>query len=193
LKSFNILVKVDSHSFFQTFRRDKFGRVGASLEAKVLLLLFSIAYGGDPPHAICAYFQVSTPLAREECYKRFLGAIVKIHGDEFLRIPTAPDLRSITTLHKKVHGVAGIIGSLDCMQTRWKNCPVAWQQSFKGRHKAACQHIVLEAAADHFLWLWQVAYVYSGSLNDINILNLSPALDRLTNGSFTNVEEESGV
>jgi hypothetical protein len=61
--------------FFQSFRRDKFGRVGASLEAKVLLPLISIAYG-DPPHAFCAYFQVSTPMARE-CYKRFLHAIVK--------------------------------------------------------------------------------------------------------------------
>jgi hypothetical protein len=67
-------------------------------------------------------------MAREECYKRFLAAIVKIYGDEFLRIPTAADLWSITTLHKKVHGVAGMISSLDCMQTsRWKNCPVAWQ------------------------------------------------------------------
>jgi hypothetical protein len=176
--------------FFQTFRRDKFGRVGPSLEAKVLLPLISIAYG-DAPHAFCAYFQMSTPMARE-CYKHFLTAIVKIYGDEFLRIPSAADLRSITTLHKNVHGIEGMIGSLDCMQTKWKNCPVAWQQSFKGRNKGCC-HIVLEAAADHFLWFWHVSYGYSGALNDVNILNLSPLLERLTNGSFTAIEEESGV
>jgi hypothetical protein len=176
--------------FFQTFRRDKFGRQGPSVEAKVLLPLISIAYG-DPPHTFCAYFQVSTPMARE-CYKHFLAAIVKLYGDEYLRIPTANDLKSVTTLHKHVHGVEGMIGSLDCMQTKWKNCPVAWQQSFKGRNKGSC-NIVLEAAADHFLWFWHVSYGYSGALNDVNILNLSPLLDRLTDGSFTTIEAESGV
>jgi hypothetical protein len=176
--------------FFETFRRDKFGRVGPSLEAKVLLPLISIAYG-DPPHAFCAYFQMSTPMARE-CYRHFLAAIVTLYGDEYLRIPTANDLKSITTLRKHVHRVDGMIGSLDCMQTKWKNCPVAWQQSFKGRNKGSC-HIVLEAAADHFLWFWHVSYGYSGALNDVNILNLSPLLDRFTDGSFTAVETESGV
>ncbi len=179
--------------FFETFRRDKFGRVllGPSLEAKVLLPLISIAYG-DPPHAFCAYSQMSTPMARE-CYKHFLAAIVKLDGDEYLRIPTPrSDLQSVTTLHKHIHGIEGMISSLDCMQTRWKNCPVAWQQSLKGRTKGSC-HIVLEAAADHFLWFWYVSYGYSGSHNDVNILNLSPLLDRLTDGSFTKVEAESGV
>jgi hypothetical protein len=44
---------------------------------------------------------------------------------------------------------AGMVGSLD----RWKNCPIAWQQSFKGRSKGMST-IVLEAAADYNFWFW---------------------------------------
>jgi hypothetical protein len=98
---------------------------------------------------------MSTPMARE-CYKHFLASILKLYRDEFLRRPTggANDLRCITsTFHKHVHGgIERMIGSLDCMQTKWKNCPVAWKQSFKGRRNRGSCHIVLEAATDHFLW-----------------------------------------
>ncbi len=69
-------------------------------------------------------------------------------AEYLLGLPSAADLRNIVALHKRVHGVDGMIGSLDCMQTKWKNCPVAsWQQSFKGRSKGMST-ITLEAAAD---------------------------------------------
>jgi hypothetical protein len=44
---------------------------------------------------------------------------------EFLRLPTATDLKNIVKLHKSVHIVDGMIGSLDCTPTFWKNCPKA--------------------------------------------------------------------
>jgi hypothetical protein len=72
------------------------------------------------------------------------------------------------------------------------SCPIAWQQSFKGRSKGMST-IVLEAAADYNLWFWHAAYGFSGALNDGNILALSPLLDRMTNGSFHQSEEEAGV
>jgi hypothetical protein len=54
--------------------------------------------------------------------------------------------------------------------------------------------IVLEqAAADYNLWFWHAAYSFSGALNDGNILALSPLLDRMTNGTFHQLEEEAGV
>ena len=53
--------------------------------------------------------------------------------------------------------------------------------------------IVLEAACDYNLWFWHTAYGFSGALNDGNVLSLSPLLDRMTDGSFAVVEEESGV
>jgi hypothetical protein len=86
-----------------------------------------------------------------------------------------------------------MIGSLDCMQTKWKNCSVTWQQSFKGRKSKGMSIITLEAAADYNLWFWHAAYGFSGGLNDVNVLNLSPLLDQMTNGTFTALEAESGV
>ena len=53
--------------------------------------------------------------------------------------------------------------------------------------------IVLEAASDNNLWFWHAAYGFSGSLNDGNVLSLSPLLDRMTNGTFKEVEQQSGA
>ncbi len=167
--------------------------MGASVEAKVLVLpLKSLAYG-VAPHCFADYFQVSQPMARE-CLKQFIKVIpYLVYSQDYLRLPTPADLKNITALHERVHGVPGMVGSLDCMQTRWKNCPLAWQQSFKGRSKGMST-IVLEAAADYNLvWFWHAAYGFSGALNDGNILALSPLLDRVTNGTFSQLEEEAEV
>ena len=176
--------------FYQPFRRCTYGRIGASLEVKILLPLKVIAFG-VAPHAFSDYFQVSIPMARE-CHRQFLAAIRYLYSDEYLRLPDAKDLRNILSLHGRVHGVPGMLGSLDCMQTRWKNCPIGWQQSFKGRSKGMAT-IVLEAACDYNLWFWHAAYGFSGALNDGNVLSLSPLLDRMTNGTFSLLEKEAGV
>ena len=162
---------------------------GPSLEARVLLPLKTLAYGVSC-HAFSDYFQMSTTFARV-CCKTFNDTIAKCFKDEYLRLPTPADLVSITTLHKKAHGVEGMLGSLDCMHTYWKNCPVGWHQSFQGKEKQST--IVLEAVADHYLWFWHASYGYAGALNDINILQLSPLMRRLTDGTFTATEIASGV
>lgn len=174
---------------FNSFRVNRHGFMGASLEAKVLLPLKVLAYGVTP-YCFSDYFQMSKEMARD-CCRKFNLAIIRQFSDEYLRLPTSHDVYSITTLHARVHGVDGMLGSLDCMHTHWKNCPVAWHQSYKGKEKKAT--VVLEAVADHNLWFWHAAYGFTGSLNDINILNLSPLLRRITDGSFTKIEEDSGV
>ena len=175
--------------YYSGFRKCKFGRVGPSLEAKVLLPLRVLAYG-VAPHTFNDYFQMSISMARSSVM-RFNRKVVELFSSEYMRLPTVQDLQEITTLHKKVHGVDGMLGSLDCMHTYWKNCPVAWQQSYKG--KKSGPSIVLEAVADHYLWFWHVSYGYSGALNDLNILNLSPLMGRMTDGSFSSLEKEAGV
>jgi hypothetical protein len=161
----------------------------ASLEAKLLLPLKCLAYG-VPPHAFIDYFQMSRPYARVCCIE-FDKAIKLIYMKEWLRLPTATDLKSILLLHKTVHGVEGMMGSLDCSHTYWKNCPKAWQGSYKGKEKMPS--IVLEAICDYRLFFWHVSYGYTGNLNDRTILSLSPLFDRLLDGSFHQLEVESGV
>jgi hypothetical protein len=51
----------------------------------------------------------------------------------------------------------------------------------------------MEAICDYHLFFWHVSYGYAGTLNDLNILNLSPLLGRLVDGSFVELEKEAGV
>jgi hypothetical protein len=70
---------------------------------------------------------------------------------------------------------------------RKKNCPKAWQGSFSGKEKQPT--IVLEAISDHLMWFWHASYGYAGTLNDLNVLNLSPFLDALRSGKFAEIEK----
>jgi hypothetical protein len=160
----------------------------ASLEARLLLPLKALAYG-VPAYAFRDYFQVSKTFARECCYE-FDNVIRMIYQNEFLRLPTAFDLQNITKLHKAKHKVDGMIGSLDCTHTYWKNCPTAWQGSYTGRPDVPS--IVLEAVADYNLFFWHVSYGYPGTYNDLNILNLSPLFESMIDGSLEALEREAG-
>jgi hypothetical protein len=45
--------------------------------------------------------------------------------------------------------------------------------------------------SDYHLWFWHASFGYAGSLNDLNILNLSPLLELLVDGTFTELEQSS--
>ena len=52
---------------------------------------------------------------------------------------------------------------------------------------------MLEAACDHHLWFWHASYGYGGALNDINIMNMSHLQAGFLDGTFAEVEVQSGV
>ena len=87
----------------------------------------------------------------------------------------------------------GMMGSLDCMHTQWKNCPKAWQALYKSGKESGGPTVVLEAMSDYDFWFWHASFGYAGSLNDLNILNLSPFLECLVDGSFKTLEEAAGI
>ena len=163
---------------------------GPSLEARLLLPLKTNAYG-VAAHTFCDYFQMSFDMAMK-CIKQFDTFMAKEFAAEFLRKPTKKDLMEIVKLHEAIHGVPGMLGSLDCMHVNWKNCPKAWEGSFK-KGQGKPNTIVLEAMVDYHLWFWHVSFGHPGSLNDLNILDVSPLFECLRNGSFSKVEKESGM
>ena len=160
----------------------------SSLEARLLLPIKTLAFG-VPPHTFTDYFQMSKALAAEAC-KHFDNIISILYLKEYLRQPSSQDLKSINKLHKEVHGIEGMFASLDCMHTYWKNCPKAWAGQFQGKEKKPT--IVLEAACDYNTWFWHASYGYSGSMNDIQVFDLSPLLESFVDGSFSNAEKEVG-
>jgi hypothetical protein len=170
---------------FYTQITDRMGKVGASMEARLLLALKTMAYG-VPSHMLRDSFQMSKTLARKCCIE-FDRAIIYIYTEEYLRVPTQHDVNRIEQLHRMVHGISGMFGSLDCMHTYWKNCPYGWQGSYKGKEKRPS--IVLEAICDYHLWFWHGAYGYAGTMNDLSILSMSPFLGKLVDGSFGKLEE----
>ena len=82
-------------------------------------------------------------------------------------------------MHKK-HGFTGMLGSLDCMHWRWKNCPAAWAGQYTG--KEGNPTIILEAVVSYDLWFWHAFFGMPGSHNDINVLDSSHLFSDLENG-----------
>ena len=66
-----------------------------------------------------------------------------------------------------------------------KIVPKDFNQHLKGKKT---NHLALEAAADYNLWFWHVSFGYPGALNDLNILQMSPLLDMMTDGTFESLE-----
>ena len=172
---------------FYSNSKDCFDNDNPSLEARLLLPLKSIAYG-VPSHTFMDYFSMSKTAARD-CYVHFMNSMRLLYVEEYLRKMTKEDIKAIMQLHKSVHrGVDGMLGSLDCMHTYWNKCPVAWKGQYKkGKAKPS---IVLEGMCDYHLFFWHASYGYAGTLNDVNILNLSPLTDMFLNGEMADLESE---
>jgi Plant transposon protein len=164
------------------------GHPKASLEAKLLYSLKSLAYG-VPPRAFMDYFQFSETYGRS-CIEQFCWGICTLYQNEYLCAPSKWQTKRLSDLHEGIHrGVPGMFGSLDCMHTPWKNCPYAWQQSYKGAKGKPT--LVLEAVADYRLYFHHAAFGFAGCLNDINVLNQSPLLDQFMGGKFEDIESEA--
>lgn len=79
-------------------------------------------------------------------------------------------------------GFPGCVGSIDCQHWEWEKCPIAWAGQYKGEEKKPT--IVLEAICDSELWIWHAFFGSPGSLNDINILDHSPTVEKIVAGEF---------
>jgi hypothetical protein len=170
---------------------DTTGKMGATYEAKILLPLETFAYG-VPPHTFIDYFHQMSKGLNARCCDVFDLSMKLLYDEKYLRTSDALDFKRIAKLHKEGHGVNGMpFGSLDCRRTPCKNCPKGWQASFNSRKETCGPTVVLEALSDYHLWFWHASFGYAGSLNDLNILNLSPLLVTLLDGTFTELEQSS--
>ncbi len=132
-----------------------------------------------------------SPQFARRCCIEFDKAMCRLYTKEYIRQPTSDDLKAITTLHEHKHGVPGMLGSLDCMHTIWKNCPMAWKGSFQGKEKKPT--MVLEAVCDHNLWFWHAFYGVAGSMNDLSVLRLSRIMKIFLNGELEKLEKDADV
>ncbi|KAL5540431.1 hypothetical protein UlMin_044947 [Ulmus minor] len=91
--------------------------------------------------------------------KKFCRAVVEVFAEQYLRSPNANDVARLLHIGKR-RGFPGMLGSLDCMHWKWKNCPTAWAGQYAGR--SGSPTIILEAVADYDLWIWHAYFGLPG-------------------------------
>jgi hypothetical protein len=75
-------------AFYESFRKDKFGNKGASMEAKVLLPIRTLAYGVGDHHCFMDIYQLSPAMA-QTCCTTFCRVIPQLFGEDYhMRLPT---------------------------------------------------------------------------------------------------------
>ncbi|XP_071687338.1 uncharacterized protein [Rutidosis leptorrhynchoides] len=111
----------------------------------------------------------------------YCKCVFHLYATEYLRKPTAQDVQRLTAKYAQMHGFSRMLGILDCMHWRWRNCPQWWKGHYtRGDH--GYQSIMLEAVASYDGWLWHAYFGPAGSNNDINVLNQSDLFIELLAG-----------
>ncbi|KAK2640823.1 hypothetical protein Ddye_022586 [Dipteronia dyeriana] len=172
-----IVEKVEARDNYFMQRRDSVGRLGLSALQKITAVFRMLAYG-CPADATDEYIKIGESTTIESL-KRFCRAVVEEFVGEYLRSPNATDVARLLRIGKD-RGFPGMLGSLDCMHWKWKNCPTSWAGQYAGR--SGSPTIIVEAVADYDLWIWHAYFGLSGTNNDINVSEASHLFSNLTQG-----------
>ncbi|XP_062088359.1 uncharacterized protein LOC133794934 [Humulus lupulus] len=173
----HILDAIQRHDNYFIQRRDGMGKLGLSGLQKVTDVFRMLAYG-VPADATDEYIKIGESTTIESL-KRFCRAVVEVFGARYLRSPNADDVARLLHIGER-QGFPGMLGSLDCMHWKWKNCPTAWGGQYAGR--SGSPTIILEVVADYDLWIWHAYFGLPRSNNDINVLEASHLFANLVEG-----------
>ena len=90
---------------------------------KLLCALKMICYGISG-NAFIDYHQFGETTSHR-CVHHLVTGLVTCPAlaEVYLRKPTKSDAHNLTTMHKNVHKMPGMLGSLDVTKVHWKNCP----------------------------------------------------------------------
>ena len=98
------------------------------------------------------------------------------------------DAKHVEAMNYEQHGMHGMVGSLDCSHIAWNNCPVAYQDQFKGKQDKPT--LIMEVVSDYQLYAWHAVVGYAGTLNDINVWDNSLLHKALIDGTFSSIDFE---
>ena len=168
---------VETYEPYFIQKRDNAQRLSLSSLQKITAALRMLAYGVAADF-MDEYVRIGESTARESM-KKFVQAVVDIFSKEYLRSPNNEDIARLLVNGER-HGFPGMLGSIDCMYWKWKNCPTAWKGQYSGHIREPT--IILEAVASFDLWIWHAFFGLLGSNNDINVLERSPIFSELEQG-----------
>ena len=167
----------EAASYYFKRCRSAAGIMGFSAYQNISAAMRVLTYG-IPADYTDEYLRIGQDTTMESV-RRFAKLVIRLYGEQYLRAPNEEDTKRLMEMNEK-RGWPGMLGSLDCMHWRWKNCPKACHGMFCGKSRDAT--IVLEAVASQDTWIWHAFFGLPGTLNDINILNRSPLFKRLISG-----------
>ncbi|XP_028120778.1 uncharacterized protein LOC114318121 [Camellia sinensis] len=155
---------------------DAVGIIGLSSLQKMTAAMRMLAYG--VADSVDDYVRIGESTAMESL-KHFVKAVVAMFSETYLRSPNNDDISRLLAMGSD-RGFPGMLGSIDCMHWKWKNCPTARKCMYSGHiHEPT---IILEAVASQDLWIWHAFFGMPGSHNDINVLDRSSVFSLLTQG-----------
>ncbi|XP_010696379.1 uncharacterized protein LOC104908905 [Beta vulgaris subsp. vulgaris] len=170
-------VLITRNEFFKQ-RPAATGRLGASGLQKCTTAIRLLAYGTSAD-SVDDYLRISASLARDSL-QHFVEGVVSHFGDEYVRRPTETDLNRLLFAAEQ-WGFPGMMGCIDCMHWRWKNCPTQFKGMYSGRPGKPT--LILEAIASSYnLWIWHAFFGTPGRCNDINVLDRSPLFNDVFEG-----------
>ncbi|XP_055960821.1 uncharacterized protein LOC126670604 [Mercurialis annua] len=168
---------IEAHDPYFVQKRDAAGYLGLSSLQKITAALRMLAYGVTSDY-VDEYVRIGESTATESL-KKFVKAIVSIFSEKYMRSLNKNDIDRLLKENES-RGFPGMLGSIDCMHWKWKNCPVAWKGMYVGHVREPT--IILEAIASHDLWIWHAFFGLPGSHNDINVLDRSFVFSDLAEG-----------
>ncbi|KAK2637906.1 hypothetical protein Ddye_025701 [Dipteronia dyeriana] len=124
-----IVEKVEARDNCFIQRRDSVRRLGLSALQKITAVFRMLAYG-FPADASDEYIKIGESTTIESL-KRICRAVVEEFTGEYLRSPNATDVARLLRIGKD-RDFPGMLGSLDYMHWKWKNCPMAWAGQYAG-------------------------------------------------------------
>ncbi|XP_071728213.1 uncharacterized protein [Rutidosis leptorrhynchoides] len=104
---------------------DATGLLGFNIVQKVTSAVRQLAYAASTD-VFDEYLHMGEQTSYD-CLNNFCKCIFHLYGPEYLRRPTAQDVQRLTTKHAQIHGFPEMLGSIDCMHWRWRNCPARWK------------------------------------------------------------------
>jgi hypothetical protein len=173
---------VEAHDDYYKLLRNAANQVGLSCFQKVTAAFHMLTYG-VPADATDVYVRIGESNAIESL-RKFIEAITEVFGEEYLRSPTESDTTRLLALGEE-RCFLSMLGSLDCMHWRWKNCHSALQGMYSGHFYKPT--IIIEVVASNDLWIWHAFFGLPSSFNDINVLHRSPLFSKLANGEAPKV------
>ncbi|KAF8389027.1 hypothetical protein HHK36_025712 [Tetracentron sinense] len=140
---------IEAHDPYFILKRNAAGTLGLSSLQKVTAAMRMLAYG-VAADAVDNYVRIGESTSIESL-RRFVRAVVEVFGEEYLKSPNNNDISRLLA-QGEARGFPGMLGSIDCMHWKGKNCLVAWKCQYeRGSHHDPS--IILKTVASYDLWI----------------------------------------